>query len=58
MEMIKQNVITTHLTKEQTELRFELFNWLKSKELSVQQALELLSLTAGQIKLSAFYEKL
>ena len=58
MELIKQKVMTAHLSEEQTELRFELFNWLKNKELSVQQALELLSLTAGQIKLSALDEKL
>lgn len=58
MEMIKQNVMTTHLTKEQTELRFELFDWLKTKELSVQQSVELLSLTADQIRQSALNEKL
>lgn len=58
MEMIKQNVMTTHLTKEQTELRFELFDWLKTKELSVQQSVELLSLTADQIRKSALNEKL
>lgn len=58
MEMIKQNVMTTHLTKEQTELRFELFDWLKTKELSVQQFVELLSLTADQIRQSALNEKL
>lgn len=58
MEMIKQNVMTTHLTKEQTELRFELFDWLKTKGLSVQEALELLSLTADQIRKSALNEKL
>lgn len=53
MEMIKQNVMTTHLTKEQTELRFELFDWLKAKGLSVQEATELLSLTVDQIRKSA-----
>lgn len=58
MEMIKQNVMTGHLTKEQTELRFELFDWLKTKELSVQQSVELLSLTADQIRQSALNEKL
>ena len=56
--MIKQNVMTTNLTKEQTELRFELFDWLKTKELSVQQSVELLSLTADQIRQSALNEKL
>ena len=58
MEMIKQNVMTTNLTKEQTELRFELFDWLKTKKLSVQQSVELLSLTADQIRKSALNEKL
>lgn len=58
MEMIKQNVMTTNLTKEQTELRFELFDWLKTKELSVQQSVELLSLTVDQIRKSALNEKL
>ena len=58
MEMIKQNVMTTNLIKEQTELRFELFDWLKTKELSVQQSVELLSLTADQIRKSALNEKL
>ena len=58
MEMIKQNVMTTNLTKEQTELRFELFDWLKTKELSVQQSVELHSLTADQIRKSALNEKL
>lgn len=56
--MIKQNVMTANLTKEQTELRFELFDWLKTKELSVQQSVELLSLTADQIRKSALNEKL
>lgn len=50
--------MTTNLTKEQTELRFELFDWLKTKELSVQQSVELLSLTADQIRKSALNEKL
>lgn len=58
MEMIKQNVMTTNLTKEQTELRFELFDWLKTKDLSVQEATELLSLTVDQIRQSALNEKL
>ena len=58
MEMIKQNVMITHLTKEQTELRFELFDWLKAKGLSVQEATELLSLTVDQIRKSALNEKL
>ena len=50
--------MTTHLTKEQTELRFELFDWLKTKDLSVQEATELLSLTVDQIRQSALNEKL
>lgn len=52
MEMIKQNVMTTHLTKEQTELRFELFDWLKAKGLSVQEATELLTLKPCSIMTS------
>lgn len=33
-----------------TDLRFELFDWLKSKGLSVRQALDLMSLTGQAIR--------
>jgi len=58
MKLIRQNVTTAHLTKEQTELRFELFDWLKTKELSAIEASELLILTAQQIEKSALREKI
>lgn len=58
MKLIRQNVSTAHLTKEQTELRFELFDWLKTKELSAIEASELLTLTAQQIEKSALREKI
>ena len=53
MEMIKQNVAVPFLNKKQSDLRFELFDWLKNKGLTVNQAISLLDLTASQIKESA-----
>lgn len=53
MEMIRHKVCVGGLTKEQTDLRFELFDWLKNKGLSVEQAVALLNVTASQIIKSA-----
>lgn len=37
------------LPAEVVEMRFELFDWLKEKGLSVRQATELLAMTRGEI---------
>lgn len=37
------------LPAEVVEMRFELFNWLKEKGLSVRQAVDLLAMTRGEI---------
>ena len=58
MEMHKQNVSTAGLDSNQAELRYELFDWLKSKSLTVEQAISLLNLTASQIRVSAEIHKL
>ena len=58
MEMHKQNVSTAGLDSNQAELRYELFDWLKSKSLTVEQAISLLNLTASQIRVSAEKQKL
>lgn len=58
MEMIKQNVMTTHLTKEQTGLWLSTSRKVQTEVLSVQEATELLSLTVDQIRKSALNEKL
>lgn len=58
MELRRQTVVMSNLDSQQTDLRFELFDWLKSKNLSVNEALSLLELTGNQIKRSAMDEKL
>lgn len=58
MELRRQTVVMSNLDGQQTDLRFELFDWLKSKNLSVNEALSLLELTGNQIKRSAMDEKL
>lgn len=58
MEMYKQNVSTAGLDSNQAELRYELFDWLKSKSLTVEQAISLLNLTVSQIRVSAEKQKL
>lgn len=42
----------------QMVLRFELFDWLKSKNLSVSAALALLSITSSEIRHAADSQKL
>lgn len=37
------------LPAEVVEMRFELFDWLKEKDLSVRQAVDLLAMTRGEI---------
>ena len=37
------------LPAEVVEMRFELFDWLKEKGLSVRQAIDLLAMTRGEI---------
>lgn len=37
------------LSAEVVEMRFELFDWLKEKGLSVRQAVDLLAMTRGEI---------
>ena len=37
------------LPAEVVEMRFELFDWLKEKGLSVRQAVDLLAMTRGEI---------
>lgn len=58
MKLTTQNVTTPLLNNQQTELRFELFEWLKTKELSAGQSAELLELTAAQIRKAALMEKI
>lgn len=54
MQLKKYNhFVHSHLTEEQTDLRFELFDWLKSKNLSVNTSVSLLELTATEIKKAA-----
>lgn len=54
MELNRSNkLLVPHLSKEQTDLRFELFDWLKTKGLSVEEAVELLNLTSNEIEKTA-----
>lgn len=46
---LSDKTVKYDITEEVAELRFELFNWLKEKGLSVQQATNLLSMTRGEI---------
>lgn len=59
MELNRSNkLLVPHLSKEQTDLRFELFDWLKSKGLSVEEAVELLNLTSNEIEKTAWKQLL
>lgn len=51
MELSKElsDKIKYDLPAEVVEMRFELFDWLKEKGLSVRQATELLAMTRGEI---------
>ncbi len=54
MELNKnKKIVLMDFPQEKTELRFELVDWLKSKELSVDEAVKLLRLTANCIKSEA-----
>lgn len=46
---LSDKVVKYDITEEVAELRFELFDWLKEKGLSVQQATNLLAMTRGEI---------
>ena len=46
---LSEKTINYHLPTNITELRFELFDWLKEKNLTVQQAINLLDMTKGEI---------
>lgn len=46
---LSDKMINHHLPDGIAELRFELFDWLKEKGLTVQQAINLLSMTKGEI---------
>lgn len=58
MELRKIKIVSPHLIDQQIEIRFELFDWLKNKNLSAEGAAELLELTAREIRKSALTEKL
>ena len=58
MELRKCKIVHATLTGDQTDLRFELFDWLKSKNLSVDVSIELLKLTAAEIQKSAMLQNL
>lgn len=46
---LSDKAVKYDITEEVAELRFELFDWLKEKGLSVQQATNLLAMTRGEI---------
>ncbi len=58
MRLRENKILSSNLTEQQTEIRFELFDWLKNKGLSAESAAELLELTAREIRKSALSEKL
>ncbi len=58
MELRKIKIVSPHFIDQQIEIRFELFDWLKNKNLSAEGAAELLELTAREIRKSALAEKL
>ena len=49
MELNKKNKVCTSYLDGKEDLRFELFDWLKEKGLTVNEATELLSLTQKEI---------
>ena len=58
MELRKIKIVSPHFIDQQIEISFELFDWLKNKNLSAEGAAELLELTAREIRKSALAEKL
>lgn len=46
---LSDKAVKYDITEGVAELRFELFDWLKEKGLSVQQATDLLAMTRGEI---------
>lgn len=48
-ELAEKNIKYPHLEGKE-DLRFELFSWLQSKNLTVQQATNLLDMTKGEIR--------
>ena len=46
---LSDKAVKYDITEEVAELRFELFDWLKEKNLTVRQAINLLDLTKGEI---------
>lgn len=46
---LSDKTIKCDISAEVVEMRFELFDWLKEKGLSVQQAINLLAVTRGEI---------
>lgn len=53
MKLGRRRIQVNDLTEEQTDLRFELFDWLKSKGLSVRESVALLDLTSKEIERAA-----
>lgn len=47
-ELAEKNIKYPHLEGKE-DLRFELFSWLQSKNLTVRQAINLLDMTKGEI---------
>lgn len=53
-----RKVVFPDLTDEQAALRFQLFDWLKSQNLTVKVAISLLNPTVSEIQRTAMDQKL
>ena len=58
MKLTEKKVMVPNLNEKQVNLRFQLFDWLKSQNLSAEEAIALLDFTACEINNAALSEKL
>jgi hypothetical protein len=58
VRLAEKKVMVPNLNEKQANLRFQLFDWLKSQNLSAEEAIALLDFTAHEINNAALSEEL
>ena len=58
MRLAEKKVMVPNLNEKQANLRFQLFDWLKSQNRSAEEAIALLDFTAHEINNAALSEEL
>lgn len=58
MRLAEKKVMVPNLNEKQANLRFQLFDWLKSQNLLAEEAIALLDFTAHEINNAALSEEL